>query len=136
MTQAIANQSAQLFAVAEYDLFAPGGISHTIAGPSQTRDTRTFARVPEGEMEVSQTERIVAQDGAVGRLRGVVIDQTFRQVTHVLLAAGHVWGRRKLAIPIANIEWRDHAVHINLTKEQVGALEPVDRKNGWSRHPE
>ena len=44
-----------------------------------------------------------ATDGDIGRVQGLVIDAKTRQVTHVLLQEGHLWGQRELAIPIGAV---------------------------------
>jgi hypothetical protein len=56
-------------------------------------------------------------------------------VTHVLLQEGHLFGRKEVAIPIsavthvdtdAYIQVDDSGVQLNLTKQQVQDLPPVD----------
>ena len=39
-------------------------------------------------------------DGPIGRVQGLVVDPTDHHVTHVLLAKGHLWGEKEVAIPI------------------------------------
>jgi hypothetical protein len=46
-------------------------------------------------------------------------------VTHVLLQEGHLWGRKKVAIPISAVTGVDAGIRLSLTKEQVGELPPV-----------
>jgi len=43
----------------------------------------------------------------------------------VLLLEGHLWGRKKIAIPISAVTGVDAGIRLNLTKEQVGELPPV-----------
>ena len=112
--------------MAYYDVVAPGGIGRQMVGNSQTPRQRIFDRVPAGEVEVRPGDQVEAKDGPIGRVRGLVVDPTDRHVTHVLLDEGHLWGKRQVAIPIGDVERIDQAVRVNLTKEQVGNLEPVD----------
>jgi hypothetical protein len=44
----------------------------------------------------------------------------------VLLREGHLWGRKTVAIPISAVTGVDAGIRLNLTKEQVGELPPVD----------
>jgi sporulation protein YlmC with PRC-barrel domain len=84
-------------------------------------------RVPAGEVEVRRGEHVHATDGAIGRVQGLVMDPSDHQVTHVLLAEGHLWGHKTVAIPISAVERIDDGVvRISLTKDEVRDLPPVD----------
>ena len=48
------------------------------------------------------------------------------QVTHVLLGEGHLWGQKQVAIPIGAVLSVDHGVRLDLTKDQVRDLPPID----------
>jgi hypothetical protein len=43
----------------------------------------------------------------------------------VLLAEGHLWGRKEVAIPVTAVTRVDQGIRLNLTKEQVGDLPPA-----------
>ena len=91
-------------------------------GPQMT----TEDRVPEGEVEVRRGEHVHATDGAIGRVQGFVIDPTDHHLTHVLLDEGHLWGKKRVAIPISAVKDVDDGVRLTLTKAEVGDLPPVD----------
>ncbi|HYB19002.1 MAG TPA: hypothetical protein VEF71_26530 [Streptosporangiaceae bacterium] len=61
----------------------------------------------------------------MGRVQGFLVSPDDDQVTHVLLQEGHLWGRKKVAIPISAVTRVDAGIRLNLTKEQVGELPPV-----------
>jgi hypothetical protein len=82
--------------------------------------------VPLGEVEVSPGDDVHATDGLIGQVRGFVTDSASRQVTHVLLQEGHVWGRKEVAIPINVVTLTDGEVRLSITKQQVEDLPPVD----------
>jgi hypothetical protein len=86
----------------------------------------TSDRVPVGEVEVRRGEHVHATDGAIGRVQGLVVDPSDHQVTHVLLDEGHLWGRKRVAIPISGVKRVDVGVRLNLTKDEVRDLPPVD----------
>jgi len=46
-------------------------------------------------------------------------------MTHVLLQEGHLWGRKKVAIPVSAVTGVENGIRLNLTKEQVEDLPPV-----------
>ena len=47
-------------------------------------------------------------------------------MTHVLLQEGHLWGRKEVAIPISAVTGVDDGIRLNITKQQVQDLPPVD----------
>ncbi len=63
----------------------------------------TEDRVPVGDVEVRRGEQVHATDGDIGRLHGLVIDPDDHHVTHILLEDGHLWGKRKVAIPMGAV---------------------------------
>ncbi len=89
--------------------------------------TVSYDAVPLDEVEVRRGEHVHATDGRIGRVQGLVIDAESRHVTHVLLEEGHVWGRKEVVIPIGAIIGVDaDGIRLNLTKQQVQDLPPVD----------
>ena len=47
-------------------------------------------------------------------------------MTHVLLQEGHFWGRKEVAIPIGAVTGVNDGIQLNITKQQVEDLAPVD----------
>jgi sporulation protein YlmC with PRC-barrel domain len=98
------------------------------AGPGRGlwRQTAIFEDViPAGEDEVGPGDRVHAVDGEIGRVQGFLVNPGDDRVTHVLLQEGHLWGRKKVAIPISAVTGVEDGGRLNLTKEQVGELPPV-----------
>jgi len=85
----------------------------------------TYDTVPLGEVDVRRGEQVHATDGDIGRVQGLVIDHD-HGVTHVLLQEGHLWGRKDVAIPIGAVTKVDHGIQLNISKQQVQDLPPVD----------
>lgn len=86
----------------------------------------TSERVPAGETQVRRGEHVHATDGPIGKVQGLVVDPHDHHVTHVLLDEGHLWGKKRVAIPIGAVTSVDDGVRLNLTKDQVRDLPPVD----------
>jgi sporulation protein YlmC with PRC-barrel domain len=84
-----------------------------------------FDRVPEGEVQVCRGDRVHTTDGAIGRVQGLLVDPSDDHVTHVLLDEGHLWGAKRVAIPISAVTRVDDGVRLSLTKDQVRDLPPV-----------
>ena len=80
--------------------------------------------VPVGEAEVGRGEPVHALDGEIGRVEGFVVDPDDHRVTHVLLAEGHFWGRKEVAIPISAVARVDEGIRLSITKQQVEDLPP------------
>jgi hypothetical protein len=81
--------------------------------------------IPVGEKEVGPGEPVHALDGEIGRVQGFLVSPGDDRVTHVLLQEGHLWGRKKIAIPISAVTGVDAGIRLNLTKEQVEELPTV-----------
>lgn len=97
-------------------------------GPDMVPPGVIYDTIPLGEVEVRRGEHVHATDGSIGRVQGLVIDRATRHVTHVLLEEGHLWGKNDVAIPIGAVTRvdPDDGIHLNLTKQQVEDLPPVD----------
>ncbi len=95
-------------------------------GSTYVPQTITYDTVPLDEVEVRRGEHVHATDGHIGRVQGLVIDPGSHHVTHVLLQEGHLWGRKEVAIPIGAVTEIDDGIRLNLTKQQVQDLPPVD----------
>lgn len=82
--------------------------------------------LPAGEVAINRGDRVHATDGDIGEVKGLAIDPASHRVTHVLLAEGHLWGRKEVAIPIADVTSVDGGIEVRLTKRQVQDLPPVE----------
>jgi len=81
--------------------------------------------VPGGEVLVRRGEHVNATDGAIGKVKGLVIHPGDHCVTHILLDEGHLWGQKRVAIPISAVKDVEDGVRLNLTKDEVRDLPPV-----------
>ncbi len=90
----------------------------------------TYDTLPPGEVAVRRGERVHATDGEVGRVHGLIIDPGNGHVSHVLVKAGHLFGREEMAIPIGNVENVENGVQLNVTKDHILDLPHVDLDPG------
>ena len=100
-----------------------GVAGDTVSGVSETV---TYDTVPAGEVAVRRGERVHAADDDIGQVEGLVIDPRNHHVTHVLLQEGHLWGRKEVAIPISAVTSVEDGIRLNITKQEVQDLPPVD----------
>jgi hypothetical protein len=90
----------------------------------------TSDRIPAGKAEVRGGEPVHATDGPVGKVRGLAVLTRGRRVTHVLLDEGHLWGKRRIAIPIGAVADFSDGVWLSLTRDEVRDLPPDDLPPG------
>lgn len=110
-----------------------GGVDMGRGGTAMASAPRAIVhdRVPLGEVEVHRGENVHATDGTIGRVKGLVIDPGDHHVTHVLLDEGHLWGRKRVAIPIGVVAGVENGVRLTLDKDQVRDLPPVELDDQW-----
>jgi hypothetical protein len=85
--------------------------------------------IPLGEVEIRRGEHVQAEDGAVGKVQGLIVDAADQRVSHVLLQEGHLWGAKQVAIPIGAVSGIDaEGIHVALSKHAIGDLPEVDVK--------
>jgi sporulation protein YlmC with PRC-barrel domain len=130
---------------AEETQFLPGTAGYAAYGPQQvlswpyfglgglggmelesTSQTVTYDTVPMGEVAVRRGERVHATDGEIGAVQGLIIDPRSHHITHVLLQEGHLWGRKKVSIPVSAVTGVENGIRLSLTKRQVEDLPPAD----------
>jgi sporulation protein YlmC with PRC-barrel domain len=115
-----------------YGMGGAGGVTGVVY--PEPVQTVTYDAVPLGEVDIRRGDHVHATDGSIGRVDGLVVDPRNRHVTHVLLQEGHLWGRKEVAIPITAVNHLgDLAVHLSITKQEVGDLPPVSiDRTGYS----
>lgn len=104
--------------------FGGSALPPNVEGPA-VAGAITYDHIPAGEVQVRRGDHVHAVDGAIGRVRGLVIDPQGHNVTHVLLDEGHLWGHKEVAIPIAAVTGLDNGVQLAMTKDEVKDLPPV-----------
>ena len=81
--------------------------------------------VPLGETDVERGEPVHAVDGEIGRVEGLLVNPDNHRVTHVLLQEGHLWGRKKVSIPVSAVTGVENGIQLSLTRKQVEDLPPA-----------
>jgi hypothetical protein len=102
-----------------------GGMGRNLSANDDVR-AASYEHIPAGEIQVRRGEHVHATDGLIGRVQGLVVDPADHHVTHVLLDEGHLWGLKQVAIPIGSVTGVDNGVLVNLTKDQVRDLPPIE----------
>jgi sporulation protein YlmC with PRC-barrel domain len=109
------------------DLDGIGGVGGmgTMGGSPIPRKV-TYDTVPVGEVGVRRGQPVLATDGAIGHVQGLVVHPETGHVTHVLLQEGHLWGRKEVAIPISAVDTTVDGTQLKIAKQDVQDLPPVD----------
>jgi len=112
----------EVFAFPYYDSTGLGGLQVEV----DPHVGIAYDRIPKGEVEIRRSSAVVSADGhRLGHVDGLLVDAD-DQVTHLVLQAGHLWGRREVTIPIGAVaEVETDEVTLSLTEDEVAALEPV-----------
>lgn len=103
----------------------PGGPNAGLAAPEPALTPRMDYddHVPPGEVRIYPGDSVHAMDGQVGHVRGVVTAREDATVTHILLDKGHLWTRKRVAIPmnlVGSVD--DEGVWVRMTKRQIKEL--------------
>jgi sporulation protein YlmC with PRC-barrel domain len=79
-----------------------GGLVWAVRDPGEPEAPQevTVDAVPSGEVEVHHELTVLATDGEIGQVQGLVVEPGGHRVTHVLLQKGRMWGHKEVAIPI------------------------------------
>jgi sporulation protein YlmC with PRC-barrel domain len=113
------------------DSVMPGGMQVSEPLPPTPKDSWTVkhedAYVPAGEVALSQDMVVQTKtDGKVGRVDGLVVDPESREVTHLLMRKGHLWGARDVVVPVSVIDNADEEnVYLKIDKEAIRKLPSV-----------
>jgi sporulation protein YlmC with PRC-barrel domain len=75
----------------------------------------------EDEQEEHRGDHVHATDGDIGKLRALGVDRQTGQVTYMLLKE-HLWGRREVKIPSADVSGFRGGIRLNISKQQVENL--------------
>ncbi len=111
--------------------YFPLGATMPGAGvPGGTTVTVSRDRVPVGEVEIRRGQCVEATDGQIGKVRGLAVDPSDEQVTHVLLDEGHLWGKKTVAIPIGAVESVTDGIRLSLAKDEVRDLPELELAHG------
>jgi sporulation protein YlmC with PRC-barrel domain len=101
---------------------APGGYMAPVPMPSYVQ----VEQIPEHERALREGAYVEATDGHVGSVDEFVIDPASDRITHLVLRKGHLWGKRDVTIPVAEIDRVDNdVVYLKLDKEAVSKLPSV-----------
>jgi sporulation protein YlmC with PRC-barrel domain len=89
-----------------------------------------YDRIPKHEVELRRSSDVISTDGHhLGQVEGFLVGTG--EAADIVLARGHLWGRREVVIPASAVERvQNDRITLSLTKQQVGALD-IRRVHRW-----
>ncbi|MFC2037244.1 PRC-barrel domain-containing protein [Chloroflexota bacterium] len=120
----------------EYASAGPQGASLGYQAPYAVHRDETLTvheeQIPPGELAIHRGTHVDATDGRVGQVGEFLIDPASGQITHLILMAGHLWGKKEITVPVSAI---DHAekdtVYLTLDKQAFDQLPTVPVKRHY-----
>ena len=111
-------------------LLARDGGVHTIPLPDQQNDPRLRS------VNAVMSYRVQASDGSIGKLAGLLVDESTWAIRFLVVNTGHWWhGYEVLIAPewIEDINWVDATVTVDLSRDSVRAAPNYeDQSMPWS----
>ena len=85
--------------------------------------------IPQDDLSVYCGMTVKASDGEVGKLDELVLDPKSGEITHLQMREGHLWGKKDVAIPMADVEFiESETIYLKIDKAGVKALPAVKVK--------
>lgn len=85
--------------------------------------------IPLGSLDGHVGMEVQAGDDKVGKLDELVLDPDTGNITHIQGREGHLWGAKRVAIPVSAIRFVDtDNIYLNIDKDAVEALPAVKVK--------
>lgn len=79
--------------------------------------------IPLDELAVHSGAAVITIDGMIGNVEGFIVEPDHRNVTQLVIRAGHWFAHSRIAIPVLAIDhFEADAVYLSLSKQQTAAL--------------
>jgi uncharacterized membrane protein len=108
----------------DYSLYeggeGPGTSASTVGAPGKAQEEEL---IPEGELAIRRGTRVEATDGYVGQVDELLAEEGTRVVSQVILAEGHLFGQREVALPLLAIDRAEgDTIYLRLDKAGIERL--------------
>ena len=85
--------------------------------------------IPEGEKEIHRGMHVQATDGRIGQVDELMVEPESWRITHVVLRHGHLWGKKEVTLPLADIDRvTDDTVYLKIDKSTVESRPSIPAK--------
>ncbi len=113
-------------------------LMHPYVMPKKIIVPEAYERVNPGALAVRRGARAEATDGYAGKVDEFLLDPVNGKITHLLLNTGHLFGKKKINVPVSQIDHiKDDVVYLKLDKHGLARLPviPVCRCYIWHEAP-
>lgn len=88
---------------------------------------RAHERIPRSEVALRRGTRVDDTDGRhLGSVHAFAFDPSTHDVTHLVMATGHIFHREDVTIPVTAIaEWDEETIRLSITADEVAELPHV-----------
>lgn len=116
----------EMFSLPEYGNLGPEALGVGMALEQDQHVAVSYHRIPPDAVEIRGASPVTSSDGHhLGHVVGFVID-TQHRITELILGHGHLWTKRRVAIPASAIErCENDELTLSLTADEVGALKSL-----------
>ena len=91
-------------------------------------------QIPPDELAVHRGASVEATDGQVGQVDEFLVDPKSGHITHLVLREGHLWGKKDVTIPIAQIDRIERdTVYLKINKQETENLPAIPIRKSGSR---
>ncbi len=85
-------------------------------------------------MEIPLNAQVNASDGRIGRVGGLISDESGETVTHLILQEGHRWGKKEVALPLSAVDRVEgNTVYLKLDKKAIEQLPMLPHKRKYAQ---
>lgn len=82
--------------------------------------------IPAGELAVRRNAGVEARDGFVGHVDEYIVDGQGKRITHLVIRTGHLWERRRVDIPVSQIDHiEEDVIYLKLDKYEIEQLPAI-----------
>lgn len=102
------------------------GMGFDTGRPGRFPMSTTYDRIPAGTAEIRRTSEVIsADDHVVGHVDGFIVDPD-DAITHIVVERGHLWGHRKVTIPMREVgSVTSDRVQLRSGRDEIGAFPTV-----------
>ncbi len=87
--------------------------------------------IPHHELAIHRGAQVQASNGHIGSVDEFIVSPTNNHISHLVLRAGHLWGKKDITIPVSNIDRIENdIVYLNMKKEDVQTLPSIKVRRG------
>jgi hypothetical protein len=113
-------------------------LMHPYVVPRKLLVPQEFERIPSDALMIRRGAHVEAADGHAGKVEEFLVEPAEGKITHLLVSAGHFYGKRRIFVPVSQVDRIDDgAVYLKSSRQEIAVLPsiPVNRWYIWHNAP-